>query len=251
MSFRQSLVALGVALAFALPAAALDPASMTPEERAAFRAEVRAYLLENPEVLMEAIGVLEQRQSEAQAAGDVALVKANSDALLNDPNSWITGNPQGDITVVEFIDYRCSYCRRAHDEDAALLKADTNVRLIVKEFPILGEDSVTSSRFAIAVRQLSGDAAYEKAHEALIKMTGPMNPPRLLDLAAEIGVDGEAVLARMAAPEVTAVIAANRALGERLQINGTPTFVIAEALVRGYVPVDGMLGIVAQQRAQN
>ena len=106
---------------------------------------MQAYLLENPEVLVEAMDVLNARQAAADAQNDATLVKTNADAIFNDPASWVGGNPEGDITLVEFTDYRCGYCRKAYDEVAELVKSDGNIRFIVKEFPILGEASLTSA----------------------------------------------------------------------------------------------------------
>ena len=242
------LPAAALVLACASPAAALDLAIMTDAERSAFRAEVRAYLMENPEVLMEAIDVLQQRQQQATVVNDATLVQTNSDAIFNDPASWVGGNPDGDITLVEFSDYRCTYCRKAHAEIAELVASDGNIRFIIKEFPILGEQSVLSSRFAIAVRQLAGDEAYKRAHDALITLRGDATLPTLKRLAGELGLDGPAIMVRMEMLEVTAVIDATRALGDRLQISGTPTFVIDQTMLRGYVPLDGMRQIVAEQR---
>ncbi len=245
---RRFVTAVALASGLALPALALDLGSMTEAERVAFRAEIKSYLLENPEVLMEAIGVLEQRQAANAAATDAMLLQTHAAEIFDDPASWVGGNPDGDITVVEFTDYRCGYCRKAFDEVQELVKADGNIRFVVKEYPILGEQSVLSSRFAIAVRQLGGDDAYVRAHDALITLRGDATPASLGRIATDLGLDADAVLARMNAPEVTQVIAANHALGERLQISGTPTFVIDQTMVRGYVPLDGMRQIVAQQR---
>lgn len=245
--FKHAAV-LMAALTVAGPAAATDLGSMTDAERAAFRAEVKAYLLENPEVLMEAIGVLEQRQAEAAAINDETLLKTHADAIFNDPASWVGGNPDGDITLVEFTDYRCGYCRKAYDEVAELIESDGNIRFIVKEFPILGEQSVISSRFAIAVRQVAGDDAYLKAHDALITLRGDATPESLGRLAKDLGLDPAVILAKMDSPEVAAVIDANHALGDQLQISGTPTFVVEGTMLRGYVPLDGMRQIVKQQR---
>jgi protein-disulfide isomerase len=246
----RRLLAAAAALLFAFPAAALDLGAMTEAERAAFRAEVRAYLVENPEVLLEAIQALEERQAQSQAEADRAALNANRAELEANPASWAGGNLQGDITVVEFVDYRCGYCRRAHADVQRLVEMDGNLRLVIKEFPILGPDSVTSARFAIAVLQTAGADAYKAAHDALIALEGPPVPTALRRIAAEAGADPEAVMARMDAPEVTAVIDANRALAERLKINGTPTFVIADTMVRGFVPLDGLMAIVADQRAK-
>ncbi len=103
-------------MALTAPAQAFDVTNMTEDERAALREEIRSYLLDNPEVIMEAVSVLEQRQAEAQAQGDVELVRVNAQAIFEDGHSWVGGNPDGDITLVEFTDYRCGFCRRAHPE---------------------------------------------------------------------------------------------------------------------------------------
>jgi len=229
--------------------AATADAAMTDAERTAFRAEVRAYLMDNPEVLMEAIAVLEDRRNADAAASDVALLETNADEIFHDPASWSGGNPEGDVTIVEFIDYRCSYCRKAHDEVAELIASDGNIRFVVKEFPILGEASDLSSHFAIAVLQTEGAEAYKKIHDALITHKGDLSPADLNQLAKSLGLaDPTAVLEQMKSADVQAVIDANHALGGRLQINGTPTFVINGTLVRGYVPLDGMRQIVDGQR---
>jgi len=244
---RLIAASLVLALSCAVPARA-DLTDMTPAERESFRAEVKAYLLENPEVLIEAMDVLTARQAELEAQNDAALLQMHAAEIFNDPASWVGGNPEGDITVVEFTDYRCGYCRKAYDEVAELVKSDGNIRFVVKEYPILGEESLISARFAIAVRQVGGDALYDKAHDALIRMRGDPTPDTLGKLARDLGLDPASILTTMDSDEVAAVIAANRALGEQLQINGTPTFVINDTMVRGYVPLDGMREIVQAQR---
>ena len=133
-------LALGLILGLAaLPALAED---MTEAEREALRAEIRAYLLENPEVLVEAMSVLQEREDIAALERDKMLVVSQSDALFVNENDWVGGNPDGDVTVVEFMDYRCGYCRKAYDEVEALVNTDGNIRFVVKEFPILGDASL-------------------------------------------------------------------------------------------------------------
>ncbi len=239
-----------VAVTLATSASAFDINMLSEDERDAFRAEIRAYLLDNPEVLMEAIGVLEERQANEQTAADATLLQVNADALFNDAQSWVGGNPDGDITLVEFTDYRCAYCRRAHSEVAELVKSDGNIRFIVKEFPILGEDSVLSSRFAIATLQAAGPEAYKKAHDELISFRGNVNLKNLEKLAGRLGLDAKDIMTRMNSEKVTAVIRENHALGQRMQISGTPTFVVQNQILRGYLPLEDMRGVVKEVRTE-
>lgn len=249
--FPRLLPAAALSLAaLCAPAAALDLDAMTEAERAAFRAEVRAYLLDNPEVLMEAIAVLETRQAAEQAQADADLLQVNAEALFNDPTSWVGGNPEGDITVVEFLDYRCGYCKRAHPEVEQLIARDGNIRLIVKEFPILGEQSVVASQFALSVFENAGPDAYKLANDALMKMRGQVAEGALRGIAEGLELDADQILAGMSSPSVQQTIANNRALAQRLQISGTPSFVFESEMVRGYVPLDQMEQLVAQLRAE-
>ena len=223
---------------------------MNDAEREAFRAEVRAYLLENPEILMEAMNVLQSREQAAAVKNENIIVVENHNAIFNDGVSWVGGNPDGDITLVEFLDYRCGYCRKAWQEVNELVKSDGNIRIIMKEFPILGEQSVISSRFAIAVLQLHGSDAYIKAHDALISLRADATPKTLERLAGDLGHNWTKLQTRMDAPEVTVVIEANRALAQKLNISGTPTFVVDNTMVQGYVPLDNMRKIIADERAK-
>jgi protein-disulfide isomerase len=241
-------LALLFSLLIALPASAMDLKELSDEERAQFRAEVRAYLLENPEVIMEAVERLQAREAEQQQQADLSLVAENAEAIFNDGYSWVGGNPEGDITLVEFLDYRCGYCKRAHGEVAQLLESDGNIRLIVKEFPILGEQSVLASRFAIAVKQVAGPESYRAVNDALMAFNGEIALPALRRLATTYGLDAAEIEARMESEEVTAEIAETRALAQRLQITGTPTFVMEDELLRGYMPYDQMADIVAEKR---
>lgn len=237
-------------LALAAPATAFDLTQMSDAEREAFRAEIRDYLLENPQVIMEAVAVLEQQQTDQQAQADVDLVRSNADALFNDGDDWVGGNPEGDVTIVEFMDYRCGYCRQAFAEVEQLLEFDDNIRFVLKEFPILGEQSVLASRFALSTKAVAGDEAYKQMHDALMTYTGNIGRGSLTRLAEGLGLDADAILAGMDTPEIDRIIAENRALAGRLQIQGTPSFVFGEQMVRGYVPIDGMQQIVAQVRAE-
>lgn len=250
MTITRYLAAVALACGLAFPASASELTQLTDAERQAFRDEVRAYLLDNPEVLMEAIAVLEKRQEEAQAANDIQLVRDNASALFEDGYSFVGGNPEGDVTIVEFLDYKCGYCKRAFPEVKALVEGDGDIRIIVKEFPILGEQSVLASRFAIAVLQVAGPDAYEAVHDAFMLLRGDVDDAALSQIAAQFDLDETAIRARMDSDEVTAVIQKNRALGQTLSISGTPSFVFGDQMVRGYVPLEAMTQIVAELRGE-
>ncbi|MDJ1008572.1 MAG: DsbA family protein [Paracoccaceae bacterium] len=241
------ILALLLTLA-ATQAAAFDIDAMTPAEREAFRSEIRAYLLENPEILVEAIAVLDAREAEGQAANDAAMIAANAAALFDDGHSWVGGNPDGDVTIVEFLDYRCGFCRRAHPVIGELLETDGNIRLVVKEFPILGEQSVLASRFALAVKAAHGDGAYKRVHDALMELRANVSEEALAGVAEAEGLEPAPLLAAMNAPEITAIIEENRALARAMEINGTPSFVVGEQLLRGFLPLEGMQSVVAEAR---
>ncbi|MGP1358144.1 DsbA family protein [Roseicyclus sp.] len=244
------LAPLALAGALAAGPAAADLIDMDAAERDAFRAEVRAYLLENPEVLMEAIGVLEQRQAAAEGERDAMSVAANADALFNSAFDWVGGNPEGDVVLVEFMDYRCGFCRRAHPEVEDLIALDGNIRYVVKEFPILGEQSVLASQFAIATRIAHGDDAYGAMNDALMVLRGDVTEASLMATANELGLDPAPIMEAMDDPLVGQTIAYNRDLAQRLAITGTPSFVFGDQLVRGYVPLDAMLQIVEAVRTE-
>lgn len=243
MRLKMATAILAVSMGMA------QAADMTSAEKDAFGAQVRDYLLEHPEVLVEAMNALQARQDAAAADQDKLLLVTYQDALFADPNSWVGGNVDGDITIVEFTDYRCTYCRKAFADVEELVKSDGNIRFIVKEYPILGEESVVSTRFALAVLQLHGGAAYKAAHDGLIALRGSPDAQTLARLAVELGLEPAPILARMSAPEVDAVILANQDLGQKMQISGTPTFVVGGQMLRGYVPLEQMKQIVADERA--
>ena len=230
-------------------AMATDLENMNDSEREAFRAEVRAYILDNPGIIMEAVAVLEERKAAEQVNNDKELLMANADDIYNDGTSFVGGNLDGDITIVDFSDYRCPYCKKAHAEIQALIKSDGNIRIIYKEFPILGPDSVTAAKFALATLLLAPNS-YEDVNTSLMAMRGKPNEATLTSLAKTLGLDATALLEKMDSDAVNAIIENNRSLGGRLQITGTPTFIFGDQLIRGYVPLEGMQQIVEDTRKQ-
>ncbi len=249
MRISRLFSAAVLACTVALPVHALDLQNMTAEERAIFRQEVRAYLMEQPQVIMNAVNQLEARQQQDAAQADLTLVSDNAEALFNDGYSFVGGNPDGDITLVEFLDYRCGYCRKAHTEVAKMLETDGNIRLIVKEFPILGEQSVLASRFAMAVKQVAGDEIYKAVNDALMTLPGEISMPTLARLGKTYDLDMALVENAMNGPEIADQLAQTKALAQRMRITGTPTFVLQDEMLRGYLPYDQMMLIVNDKRS--
>ncbi len=237
-----------LALLCAAPALAGPFDDLTPEDRAALGAEIRDYLLENPEILNEVTAILSQRERDTQIAADRLLVEANEVALADTQYNLVAGNPEGDVTIVEFIDYQCSFCKRAHPEVEQLLAQDGNIRLILREFPILGPMSEAASRAATAVLINQGPEVYAGFSEALITYQGQLNAAVINRLAAATDVDVTQMEALSSSNEVTQVIARNHQLARALQITGTPTFVFGDEMIRGYMPLQQMQAVVQAQR---
>ena len=253
---RKFLILLTGLVWVTLPLQAFDLSQMTDTERQQFRDEVRSYLLENPEVLMEAIDILRAREeeqaakdAEAERAADLTMVEQYRDELHNDGYSYVGGNPDGDLTIVEFVDYRCTYCRRAHPELTEILKQDGNIRWIVKEYPILGQESVNSSKLAIATLQTQGPDAYLRMHDVLMTYSGPVNTRTIDRLAKSAKVDVEPILAAYDSEAVAQHIEKVRELGAKMRVSGTPTFTIGDLIVRGYLPSSQFKGAIEHSRS--
>lgn len=246
---KSLISAAALMAALASPAFAFDPAAMTAAEKEAFGEAVRAYLMENPTVLVEAINTMEADRLAAEAQNDKALVQANRADIFDDGHSWVGGNPDGDLTIVEFIDYRCGYCRRIAPELDKVVADDGNIRLILKEFPILGQESDLASRYAIAVKQIAGADAYKAAHDQLYELRGAVTLETLGGVSRALGLDPDSIVQRMNTEDVSAEIRKNRQLAERMQIMGTPTFVIGPELLRG-IPASGLATAVEAIRAE-
>jgi len=250
MNLLKTILIAGIALLGATFSHAAGLENMTDAEREVFRAEVRTYLLENPEVILEAIQVLEKRQADDEASGDLDLVKENFAELTRDGYSWVGGNPDGAITIVEFSDYRCSFCKRAHPEVLALLAANDDVRFVLKEFPILGADSTLASKAAISVLTQQGDAIYGAFHDLLMEHSGAINIKTLSRLLEDAGGDADLMAAHIDDPLVAEIIAKNRALASRMKITGTPSFLIGTEMMRGFAPASTMQNFVDRARDQ-
>lgn len=242
-----ALATLGVQSASA-PDEPMDMAMEASAPAIDFDTEVRAAILKNPEIVREALLVLEEQRAAEEAKAEKQMVLSQADAIYEDGFSFVGGNPEGSVTLVEFLDYRCGYCKRAHDEVATLIEGDGDIRLIVKELPILGPDSLAASRVAIATMITHGPEKYEAINHAMMTFAGPINDSSLARLAEDVGIDMDLVRAKLEDDEVTRRIDATRGLAQSLQIGGTPTFIIGEQVVRGYIPLESMKEVVALAR---
>ena len=243
----RKLIAAGIlSAAMAGPSGLLAEEAMTDAERTTLHEEIRAYLLENPEIIMEMIAILDAQKEADAAATDLDLVAQNSQSIFDDGFSHVAGNPDGAFTVVEFVDYQCGYCRRAHPEVQELIETDGDIRLIVKEMPILGPGSELAARAAISTLISEGGEAYEKLNHAFMGMQGQIDDASLDATLVEVGLDPSEIRAGMQDDEVTRRLAETQRLARDLQISGTPTFVIGNRMVRGYMPLDGMEQLVTE-----
>jgi protein-disulfide isomerase len=213
--------------------------------REAIEEIIREYLLSHPDVILESLRQADLRKREAAQAQARAAVQAHRRELLQDPDSPVAGNPAGDVTVVEFFDYRCPYCRRMVPLIKALLAEDPGVRLVYKEFPILGEESVLAARAALAARR---QGRYVEAHDRLMVEPEPLTRAAVLATLAGVGLDGERLRTDMDAPEIAALIAREFALAQALGITGTPAFVVGGELVVGAVDPGTLRDLVNRAR---
>lgn len=227
-------------LAFTTPASALELSE------AELKQLVLQTIRDNPEIVVEAIGILQAREDEAQQAAASAALKQNGGALLNDPNAPVIGNPDGDVTVVEFFDYNCPYCRRASVAVNAMLADDPNVRVVMREWPILGDESVFASKAALASRT---QGKYAEFHDGLMEIRGRVTEQTVIDLAATLDLDIDQLRKDMDAPEVLAHIQLSQHLSQSLGITGTPAFVFGETLVPGFIELAGMKELLLETRS--
>jgi protein-disulfide isomerase len=236
----------GLATAMALigtGAMALDLAEMNTEERAAFGAQVRSYLIENPEVLEEAERALEERRALAQQERDAQMVADNITVLHDDPMSPVLGDPNAPFTVVKFSDFNCGHCRATSPDLMAFLQQNPDYKLVVKEFPVLGPDSIIAASFAVSAFSLGGAAAYEAAKVRLFEPGPEKTAEYYRALATEIGVDPDLMTERMGSEEVRAHLQRNVDLATAMEIQGTPALVFEDVVIRGRIPLETMTEI--------
>ncbi len=250
-----ALVGLGVGMVVAQDsgAPAAEPqqssvsenASLSEAEQREVRALVRDTLLENPEILIDALRIYEQRQRQAEADRVGQALTTYQDALTNDPGDPVMGNPDGDVVVVEFFDYNCPYCRKVAEPLREAVEADGNIKLVMKEWPILGPESYFAARAALAAKRQN---AYERFHFAMMERSGKLTQEQVLSLAESLGLDMARLQADMKSPEIDEQLQSVYDLADALGITGTPAFVVGEQLLPGAVPMSRLEQAVAAAR---
>lgn len=243
--FSKTLAALALAASIALPAQAFAFDDQQKKELGEF---IKQYLIENPEIMLEVQDALQKKQQMAQQVKATMAIENNTDRIFDSRNDVTLGNPKGDVTVVEFFDYNCSYCRHALPDMEALLKKDKNVRFVLKEFPILGPDSVAAHRVADAFRRLAPEK-YSDFHVALLGSDGRASEDTAIQVASSLGVSEDKIRAEMKKSPNDDIVQATYQLAANLGISGTPSYVIGNEMVPGAVGIDDLEAKVKNMRA--
>ncbi len=218
----------------------------SPSEVEAIEQVVREYLIANPEVILDAINELEKRQNLAEESRQREAVANNQVALTSDPNSPVLGNPEGDVVLVEFFDYRCPYCRKVAEDIIEVVEEDGRIRLVMKEYPILGPESVFAAKAALAAAK---QGLYQEFHLELMTIGGGITEESTLATARQLGLDMEQLQQDMDSPEVMQAIRDVHELAGALAIRGTPAFVIHDQVVPGALSMDQLRQLVNDARA--
>ena len=237
----RPLAAALFTLAMVLPASALAQ-SFTPEQRGEIEKIVREYLLIHPELLQEVIAEMDKRQATEDAEKHRAAVTEHQALIFNSPRQVTIGNTRGDVAMVEFFDYNCAFCKRALSDMLDLMKSDSKLKVVLKEFPVLGEGSTQAAQVAVAARMQdkSGGKKYLEFHQKLLGGRGQADKARALAAAKEVGFDMSRLEKDMASEEVKTTLAESFKLAEAMGLNGTPSYVIGTDVVVGAVGLEAL-----------
>ncbi len=243
---RMALAAGFVLGLLALPSAAGE--DIKPGQTKAVEKIIRDYLIQNPEIIVEALEAYRKKQEQAEADATGKTLAARKAELHRDPGSPVGGDPGGDVVVIEFFDYRCGVCKRVHPIVAELMRTDKKIRRVYKEWPILGPKSVFAARAALASRR---QGKYFVFHNALMEASRSLTPALVITIAKKVGIDDKRLRRDMENPEIDAILKRNFALAEALKLRGTPSFVIGDELVRGGRDLQTLRRIIDRQRKES
>lgn len=247
MPHRAPVVAftLVCGLIAALYGRPIPAAEIAPAEREAIEAIIHDYLLKNPDVMIEALRGAEDRLNREADAKATKVVSDRGSEIFDDPATPVGGNPRGDVTIVEFFDYRCPYCKQVLPILQTVLKEDHNLRFVYKEMPVLGPVSVVAAHAALAAQR---QGKYEVFHTAMMATKGQITDDTVYKVAGSVGLDVDRLKQDMNAPEIARDLKANLALAEALNIRGTPGFIIGKKIVPGALDLDALKNMVAEAR---
>ena len=221
------------------PASTPVPQTFSTDQRHEIEGIVKSYLVAHPEILQEAMDALDKQQKQADADKARVTIKDNNATIFNSPHQVVLGNPQGNVTMVEFFDYNCGFCKRAMPDMLDLLKTNSDLKFVLKEFPVLGEGSVEAARVAVAARmQDASGKKYIEFHQKLLGSRGPADKARALAVAKDVGFDMARIEKDMTSDEVKKTIDENMKLADALGVNGTPSYVVGEEVIVGAVGLD-------------
>ena len=240
---RLLISALLLAWAVTSPARA----EMNADEKREIERIVRDYILQNPEVVEKALVALEAQRRETAAAEQAGKITELKDTILNSEHQAVLGNPNGRVTLVEFFDYNCGYCKRALNDMLALMESNPDLRVVMKEFPILSEGSMEAARISVAVKNLDPDL-YLDYHRELLARGGQANLQKATSIAKELGLDTDALKKAAENGSVTENIQEVRQIAQALGISGTPSYVVGGEIIPGAVGFD-QLQIKIQEAA--
>ena len=245
------IIPLALALALGASAAPAHAQNFSEPQRGEIEKIIKDYLLAHPEVLQEAMAELEKKQQVAETEKARSAIKNHSDALFNSPRQVVLGNPQGDVTFVEFFDYNCGYCKRALSDMTTLLGNDPKLKVVLKEFPVLGPGSVEAAQVAVAVRmQDKSGKKYLEFHQKLLGGRGQVDKAKALAAAKDVGLDMARLEKDMKSDEVSKTIEESMKLAEALGLNGTPSYVIGNDVVIGAVGLAALTQKIQAARVQ-
>jgi protein-disulfide isomerase len=241
-SFRLLAPALlALALAIGVAPQAAPAQSFSDAQRSDIEKIVREYIVSHPEVLEEAMAELSKRQALAEAEKHQATIAKNSDAIFNSPRGVTIGNKDGDVAFVEFFDYNCGYCKRAMGDMLELMKSDPKLKVVLKEFPVLGQGSVEAAQVAVAVRmQDPTGKKYLEFHQKLLGGRGQADKARALAAAKDAGIDMARLDKDLSSPEVRTTLEENLKMADALGMNGTPSYIIGKQVVIGAVGLEAL-----------
>ena len=242
------LLILLVCLVGALvPAPRLAAADFTPEQKKEIEAVIQDFLANHPDLLLQAIEKADDKlKSDAKDKAARTLAE-HRQQVFDDPASPVAGNPNGNVTLVEFFDYRCPYCKQVEPALEKLLAADHQLRLVYKEFPVLGPDSETAAHVALAARK---QGKYDAFHRAMMAATGHIDEGVIYKVAASAGLDVDRLKQDAKSPDVDKAVSANLDLGNSLGIDGTPGFIVGDQIVDGAMPLSQLQQLIATARAK-